>query len=63
MANIDGNFGVLARGGPRRVWDDCPAISIQGIMEFDTADINRVESSGALPGLSIHEMGHVIGVG
>lgn len=32
-------------------------------MEFDSADLNRMEQNGSLLNVIIHEMGHVLGLG
>lgn len=59
--NIDGIGGVLGRAGPQIVRDN--ALPAKGIMEFDTADLQNMESEGSLLNVIIHEMGHVIGIG
>jgi len=35
----------------------------RGIMQFDSADLQRMEDDGSLAGVIIHEMGHVLGIG
>ncbi len=59
---IDGPFGVLGRAGPTvlRPGSHLPA---RGIMEFDSADLQRLENAGELIDVIIHEMGHVLGIG
>jgi hypothetical protein len=59
--NIDGVGGVLGRAGPQFIRDN--ALPAKGIMEFDTADLQSMESDGSLLNVIIHEMGHVIGIG
>lgn len=59
---IDGVNGVLGQAGP----DDVRSGSFLpyiGTMEFDSADVAALESSGQLLNVILHEMGHVIGVG
>ena len=59
---IDGPKGVIghARTEIIRPGSWLPA---SGVMEFDTADLASLESSGYLEVAIFHEMGHVIGLG
>jgi hypothetical protein len=59
---IDGAGGVLGEAGPDalRAGSHLP---IHGTMEFDTADLVSLESSGQLYEVVLHEMGHVLGIG
>jgi len=38
-------------------------ISAAGEMQFDLADIGVMETAGSLYDVTLHEMGHVIGIG
>lgn len=60
LVPIDGPGNVLGRAGPClvRTGSFLPAV---GIMEFDTADLVQLETSGTLQAVMLHEMGHVIG--
>lgn len=59
---IDGIGGVLGQAGPThlRFGSRLPA---KGIMEFDSADLARMEADGSLHDVILHEMAHVLGVG
>jgi hypothetical protein len=59
---IDGDFGVLAVAGPCliRNSNNTPVV---GGMTFDIADLIRLENSGQLEAVVLHEMGHVLGIG
>jgi len=59
---IDGVNGILGQAGPDYI--RVPSfLPISGTMEFDTADLAILESSGQLNNVIIHEMGHVLGLG
>ena len=61
---IDGVSGVLGRAGPRNSYDMGDYVyAPQGVMIFDSADMNNMESSGRLLNLILHEMAHVMGFG
>lgn len=62
VAALDGPEGVLGQAGPTllRPEDERP---VAGIMEFDSADLDRLEAEGALADVILHEMGHVLGFG
>lgn len=59
---IDGPGGTLGRAGAFAIrsghWQP-----YYGIMEFDTADLERLQASGRLYDVILHEMGHVLGLG
>jgi hypothetical protein len=59
---IDGPGAVLGAAGPClvRTADD---LSVYGIMYFDTADLDFLESLGFFDEVVTHEMGHVLGFG
>jgi leishmanolysin len=59
---IDGYGGLLGQAGPCvvRSSSKLPAV---GIMRFDTADLQWLESAGQLDDLILHEMLHVVGFG
>ena len=59
---IDGLGGTLAQAGfcQIRVSSRLPLL---GFMSFDSEDLGPIEQSGDLATLTLHEMGHVIGVG
>jgi len=59
---IDGPGGVLGAAGPCvvRPSSHLPAL---GIMFFDTADLDYLQTSGLLQTVIVHEMGHVLGFG
>ncbi len=59
---IDGPGGTLGRAGAcwRRAGTLMP---LYGRMEFDVADLERLERRGTLEDVVLHEMGHVLGIG
>jgi hypothetical protein len=61
---IDGVSGILGRAGPRNLYDTGDYVyASQGVMEFDSADMDNMESSGSLLDVILHEMAHVMGFG
>ncbi|WP_158259375.1 leishmanolysin-related zinc metalloendopeptidase [Hasllibacter halocynthiae] len=62
VAPLDGPEGVLGQAGPTLLHpgDERP---VAGIMEFDSADLGRLEAEGSLSDVILHEMGHVLGFG
>jgi hypothetical protein len=60
---IDGPGGVLGRAGGFAIREGGGWLPYYGIMEFDTADLDRLASTGRLRDVILHEMGHVIGLG
>ena len=59
---IDGAGRVLGQAGPTLVRADS-SLPIAGTMQFDAADVTRLESVGQLDEVILHEMGHVFGIG
>ncbi len=59
---IDGAGGILGQAGPCivRSTSHLPAV---GVMELDSADVDRMETNGSLGSVVLHEMLHVIGFG
>jgi hypothetical protein len=59
---LDGPFGLLGQAGAigKRSSTGEPYF---GIMEFDSADLERFADNGRLNDLIIHEMGHILGIG
>jgi hypothetical protein len=61
---LDGVGGTLGQAGPTwGVFQGGYYLSTVGVMEFDTADLNWLESNGSLLDVIVHEMAHVIGFG
>jgi len=66
-SDIDGPGGILGQAGPT---DLRPAnagaaafIPAKGVMQFDKADLAKMEQNGTLNDVITHEMGHVLGIG
>ncbi len=59
---IDGLFGTLAQAGPCQVRSSSQ-LPVLGYMQFDAADVARLEQAGDLVPVTLHEMGHVLGFG
>ena len=60
---IDGVNGILGQAGPCIVRDDPGYLAAVGVMQFDTADLTGLETTGRLNSVILHEMGHVLGFG
>ncbi|MGB7415610.1 MAG: leishmanolysin-related zinc metalloendopeptidase [Thermosynechococcaceae cyanobacterium] len=64
--DIDGaggsNGNVLGQAGPTRLRNGS-LLPARGMMEFDRFDVDRLEASGRLEDVILHEMGHVLGIG
>jgi hypothetical protein len=61
---IDGAGGILGSAGPNALTTQGGfTLSTSGSMQFDTADLANMESSGSLLNLILHEMAHVMGFG
>lgn len=62
LVPIDGVGRTLANAGP--CWVRDPGfLPILGIMQFDIADLQTLESDGQLSTVVLHEMGHILGFG
>ncbi|WP_298975575.1 leishmanolysin-related zinc metalloendopeptidase [uncultured Roseobacter sp.] len=59
---IDGASGVLGQAGPTVLRPDTE-LPVAGIMQFDTADVARLEAEGSFEDVVLHEMAHVLGFG
>lgn len=59
---IDGEGGILGQAGPCTVRNDT-LLPAYGGMEFDQADVARLEEEGQFDRVVLHEMGHVLGIG
>lgn len=62
IRTIDGPGGALARAGPCAIRNGSK-LAFVGIMEFDQADLERLELDGDMDDVVLHEMGHVLGLG
>ena len=60
--DIDGTGGTLGRAGAL-LTRETGGQAYFGVMEFDTADLSRLATSGRLQSVILHEMGHVLGIG
>jgi hypothetical protein len=63
---IDGDFGILGQAGATAAVNDGVdgsgfLVSTEGIMEFDVADVLRLEQSNLFDEVVKHEMAHVMG--
>ncbi|MFQ6554283.1 hypothetical protein AAD018_018215 [Aestuariibius insulae] len=59
---IDGPEGTLGQAGPT-VLRPGSELPVKGIMQFDEADITRLEEEGSFADVILHEMAHVLGFG
>ena len=62
VVEIDGPGGTLGRAGPCWIRRDT-GLPFFGLMEFDVADLERLENNGTMRPVILHEMGHVLGIG
>lgn len=62
ITDIDGPEGVLGQAGPTLLLPDSQ-LPAKGIMEFDSADLARLEAQGGFEDVILHEMAHVLGFG
>jgi hypothetical protein len=60
--HIDGPQQTLAQSGPTYLRPDS-LLPATGVMEFDIADLTRMEADGSLFNCVVHEIGHVLGFG
>ncbi|HEU5173362.1 MAG TPA: leishmanolysin-related zinc metalloendopeptidase [Gemmatimonadaceae bacterium] len=61
--DLDGPGGLLGQAGPCLVRSDAAELPVYGTMEFDSADLARMEADGTLTSVILHEMMHVVGIG
>lgn len=59
---IDGVGGVLANASISSIRGASPA-PLEGVMNFDTSDLESMGNDGTLYSVILHEMGHVLGIG
>ena len=66
-SEIDGPGHILGQAGPTHIRprsaDPSALLPAKGIMSFDTADLQKMETDGTLNDVITHEMGHVLGIG
>jgi hypothetical protein len=62
LQSIDGPGNVLGSSGPCYI-RSAGRLPVMGLMKFDTADLDDIESAGQLQTVVLHEMGHVLGYG
>jgi len=63
LVAIDGPGGVLGGAGPCYIRDPGDPLTVMGVMQFDTADLQMLQDEGILGDVILHEMGHVLGIG
>lgn len=61
--DLDGPGGLLGQAGPCMIRSDAAELPVYGTMEFDSADLARMEGDGTLTSVILHEMMHVVGIG
>jgi len=62
VVDIDGPYEVLGQARFCRMHDGSH-LPYFGMMEFDVADMDRMERNGTLRAVILHEMAHVLGIG
>ena len=62
LAPIDGPGGILGQAGPQFV-RTADFLTLSGVMFFDVADLDFLESLDLFEEVIVHEMGHVLGIG
>ena len=64
---IDGPGGILGQAGPTHLRPASAGaakfIPAKGRMQFDTADLAKMQANGTLNDVITHEMGHCLGIG
>lgn len=65
VVGIDGVGGILGQAGPTAAVTDNAGfrIATNGIMQFDSADVQNLVTAGTWEDVILHEMGHVLGLG
>ncbi|MDQ3138729.1 MAG: Ig-like domain-containing protein [Gemmatimonadota bacterium] len=63
LVPIDGPGNILGGAGPCYVRDPGDPLTVMGVMQFDTDDLEQLETGGFLGDVILHEMGHVLGIG
>jgi len=64
VQDIDGPGKILAQAGPCAFRGRSQAyLTMIGVMEFDSADLDRIGTNGTLQDVITHEMMHVLGIG
>jgi len=62
IETIDGEQGVLGQAGPTFLLNESE-LPAKGVMQFDVADVERLEQENSFSDVVIHEMAHVMGFG
>ena len=62
IRSLDGPAGTVAQAGFCQI-RGASRLPVLGFMSFDAVDLGPVEQDGDLVALTLHEMGHVLGVG
>jgi len=66
-SEIDGPGMILGQAGPTHLRPESAGeaalLPAKGIMSFDIADLEKMETDGTLNDVITHEMGHVLGIG
>ncbi len=61
---IDGVGRIVGQAGPTRLRPrSLRSLPTHGVMQFDSADLARLERAGVMGDVIAHEMGHVLGFG
>lgn len=62
IGSLDGPSGAVAQAGFCQI-RSASRLPVLGFMLFDAVDLGPIEQDGDLTALTLHEMGHVLGVG